>query len=323
MHFSGGGVRRTRRPPRRLPGCGRARAAPPAGTVGRAANAISPIARTSRPARAARQRTRDGRAPGAERAGTRRVAVPAQPAHERRDRRPAVPLAKHRQEPHQEHLHQARSARPDRSRTARRGTRSRVGARAGATAMPHGEMTPEVDRLLRLATHGDPETALQLVNALLSGGVDPKMLVEELLAPVQRRLGTLWEEGRVEHAVIQQSTTTMEAALELIEATMPPAPEMSPRVIIACPPGEWHTLPARMLSTLLRLDRCRTELFAPSTSIEELAAIAAPSDTPLLLSCTMPIALFSASTTIAALHQQRQAVIVGGIAFGPNDSRAR
>lgn len=184
-------------------------------------------------------------------------------------------------------------------------------------------MTPEVERLVDLLDQGDDHTAVELVHALVFGGIDPQMLVDELLVPVQRRIGVLIEHKRIDDEVVPRSAAFVDGALEILASIASSSSLRGPAVVVACPPGEWHTLPARMVATVLRCDGWNARALPVTRSIAELVRSSTTTDMTVLLSCTMTNSLFACAHAVDALHRRGATVIVGGSAFGADDRRAR
>jgi methylmalonyl-CoA mutase cobalamin-binding subunit len=95
------------------------------------------------------------------------------------------------------------------------------------------------------------------------------------------------------------------------------------RIGVACPRGESHDLPARIVSALLRNEGWDVTHLGPSVTIDALERYARTvQPVAIALSCTMPTRLMRAAETIQALHRVGLPVIAGGAAFGPTERRA-
>src|SRR5689334_4443179 len=68
--------------------------------------------------------------------------------------------------------------------------------------------------------------------------------VQRILLPLQRRVGDLWHEGRVNVAVEHYVTKLIQQKLFSVMNQLPVS-EFGPRVLIACPEGESHEIGAQ------------------------------------------------------------------------------
>ena len=94
------------------------------------------------------------------------------------------------------------------------------------------------------------KTAEKVLN--YSFGLYPvEMVCREFLQLGLRQIGEEWYRGKV--SVQQEHFTSMLSVqrLEMIIASTP-SPTLTSSIMVACPPGEWHTFPALMLTLLLR-----------------------------------------------------------------------
>src|SRR4051794_40324267 len=166
------------------------------------------------------------------------------------------------------------------------------------------ELTPEIEQLLTLLMHGEGRAAVGVIDALVAGGVEPVTLVEELLVPLQRRVGEQREQGAIGDSDVHRATVVVEAALDVIEAKAIARSSrcLSPTAVIAFPPGEWHTIPARFVATMLRLDGWDVPAPNVTRSIQGVLA-ASGDDVPVLVSCTLTANLYACARLIDALHR--------------------
>jgi methanogenic corrinoid protein MtbC1 len=184
------------------------------------------------------------------------------------------------------------------------------------------ELAVETRQLSELVASGRRAEALTLVRAVMRTGVDRALLIEHLLVPVERHVGAMWEAGLLDIASSHAATAIIEDALETIVASVHDDATRA-AVLVACPAGAWHSLPARVVRELLRLDGWNAELAGASAPARALIARAETIGARVVaLSCSMPTNLPSAATAIAALHEGGIAVIVGGAAFGTDGRRA-
>jgi methanogenic corrinoid protein MtbC1 len=181
---------------------------------------------------------------------------------------------------------------------------------------------PEARQLFELSTHGDRDGACRFARGLLAYGAERGLLIDEVVVPVLHAIGDASESGALDAVTEHDATTVIEDVLTVLAPS-----EVRPRhegsVLVGSPPGEWHVLTARIVADLLRDDGWRTAWFGLATSTDDvLAATTAQRPFAVLLSCTMPEAVFATATVIERLHDARIPTVVGGAAFGTDPRRA-
>jgi hypothetical protein len=110
------------------------------------------------------------------------------------------------------------------------------------------------------------------VRTELNRAVDERGLgrcIDEVLLPAARQLGGRWAAGDDEPTV-GLAVETMRAWLESLIARAP-APEAGPPVMLACAPGDRHSLPLEALTVLLRYRRQPCRLLGPRVSAHALS----------------------------------------------------
>lgn len=104
------------------------------------------------------------------------------------------------------------------------------------------------DRLWEAVLDGDEYSAVSVVFEAVDAGITPEDALLEVVAPVQRKVGTEWAANRItvaqEHAATAINDRVI-AALSQHPASRTHA--AAGRVTVACVDGEWHALPARLL----------------------------------------------------------------------------
>ncbi len=112
-----------------------------------------------------------------------------------------------------------------------------------------------VEELSQLVLQDDASRAAQFVQALYEQGVPLEEIYMRLLAPVARRLGTMWEEDR---ASFTQVTTGMWRIKQLVYDFSPlfqefaRTDEVAPHAMLVPLPGSQHTLGLFMVSEFFR-----------------------------------------------------------------------
>jgi len=160
------------------------------------------------------------------------------------------------------------------------------------------------DRLLDRLLAGDEPGAWQVVDAALVSRTTPDRAHLELLAPCMAEVGRRWEAGTLtvgeEHIA---SATAARIAARL-------APLCTPRgrrrgtVVVGGPPGEHHTLPATLLTNVLRARAWRVIELGGDTPAADFVDAARRADrlTAIAVSVGSHVALDAARQVIAAVH---------------------
>ncbi|MFJ2262668.1 B12-binding domain-containing protein [Streptomyces sp. NPDC087844] len=96
------------------------------------------------------------------------------------------------------------------------------------------------------------------------------------------------------------------------------------RVLVSCVDGEWHSLPARLVSEVLRLRGWRVDYLGAQVPTEHLVAHARRTRAQaVLLSSSIPTLLPGAHNAINSCQGAGLPVLAGGAAFGPQGRYAR
>ncbi|HSA63588.1 MAG TPA: MerR family transcriptional regulator [Nitrospira sp.] len=95
--------------------------------------------------------------------------------------------------------------------------------------------------------------------------------VQRILLPLQRRVGEMWHEGRLNVAVEHYVTKIVQQKLFSVINQLP-MNESGPRVIIACPEGEFHEVGALAVAYLTATRGCQTYYLGPHLPHSDLRA---------------------------------------------------
>lgn len=199
------------------------------------------------------------------------------------------------------------------------------------TGMPEG---PPVRREDWTTTWGRYMAALDAMDVragtaitidAVDAGARVEEVVAELLAPGQEEVGRLWYCGDWSVAQEHAATAVADAALAAVSMRLPASEgAAAPSVVVACAPGEWHSLPARMGAAAL-IERGFRVLFlgaaVPSDHLQGFIELHRP--LALALSCTHPLNLPGARDSVAAARGAGVPTLACGRAFGTDDLRAR
>ena len=179
-------------------------------------------------------------------------------------------------------------------------------------------------RFLELAASGRPRPAIDEARALTVQGMPFDHLLVEVLAPVLREVGRLWQFNQWSAAQEHAATSVIDGVVGAIGLqTPPPRDETRGTVLVACVEGEYHSAAARMGVELLRYDGWDVTFLGASVPAQDLRSFVAQT-TPevVVLSCTFALNLGGASRCVAALADLDVPTIVAGAAFGATDARA-
>lgn len=181
------------------------------------------------------------------------------------------------------------------------------------------------DEVFRAAADRDLVAATTAVQDRLAGGARVATVLSGL-AEAQVRVGERWYTDEWSIADAHAATAIVDAALSVVDASVgrgsPAAPSAS--VVVACPEGEWHALPARMLATDLRSLGAEVLFLGSSMPAEHLVRCAEAHRPHLLaLSITTALGFGAAASAIDALRAAGVPVVLGGRALGASDRRAR
>ncbi len=176
---------------------------------------------------------------------------------------------------------------------------------------------------------GDRRGAIDVAMDLLERGIGPETIITDLLARSQVEIGRGWEEGKWSVALEHRASAITESALQAVTDTALRAPGAvvegsSGRAVVACTEGEWHVLPGRMASEVLRLRGADVSFIGPSVPADELVAMLGD-DAPaaVAITCSMPMSLTGTWRTINALRAVGMTIVCGGRGFGPHGAWGR
>lgn len=182
---------------------------------------------------------------------------------------------------------------------------------------------PAIEAYLEAAMAGDRQTAVKIALDLLADGEPPESIITHLLATAQSRVGEGWQTGTWSVAQEHRASAIAEAALQAVSDTAMRTPGAVPegsagQAIVACSEGEWHVLPGRMASEILRLRGCEVSYIGPSIPADMLVEMF-EFDPPsaVAVTCSMPLSLVGSWATISALRELGMTVICGGRGYGP------
>ncbi|MFL1904858.1 cobalamin-dependent protein [Streptomyces tauricus] len=148
----------------------------------------------------------------------------------------------------------------------------------------------------------------------------------ELIAPAQERMGRAWAANDMTVAQEHAATAISERCVAAVADATAPAVTGTcvGRVLVSCVDGEWHSLPARLVSEVLRLRGWRVDYLGAQVPTEHLVAHARRTRAQaVLLSSSIPTLLPGAHNAISSCQGAGLPVLAGGAAFGPQGRYAR
>jgi methanogenic corrinoid protein MtbC1 len=176
--------------------------------------------------------------------------------------------------------------------------------------------------LLAALVDGDLDTAVRVATGLLDEGVPFEALVADVLGPVQRELGSRWADGDLTVADEHAATAAAEDLVTLLAGGLTSA--NGPVVVVVCPEGDAHSLPARVVSAVLALRGYRSVLLGASLPAADLGDyLERHAPFAVALSISMPAALYRAVASIASAHAHGIPVVLGGRAVHDDELLAR
>jgi methanogenic corrinoid protein MtbC1 len=139
-------------------------------------------------------------------------------------------------------------------------------------AFPQGE---DISVVAGLAMTGDLSGALSYVNGLRARGMPLEIVYLQLLAPVARRLGELWEQDRCDFTAVTVGLCCLQqVVLENSPAFQPRIgrPDVDRRILLAPVPGEQHSFGLLMVGEFFRRQGWEVAS-GTGTTAKELAAM--------------------------------------------------
>ena len=170
---------------------------------------------------------------------------------------------------------------------------------------------------------GDPGLAYGLISELMADGVSFDQLLFEVLAPLQRDVGTRWLRSDYRIAEEHAASAAVETVVALLTGSFD-MPDDGLHDVVACAEGDDHSLPARMVAAYLTYLGWRVTFLGATLPAHDLTAyLNDERPAALLLSCSATANLIGARAGVRGAHEAGIPVVVGGRAFGADASRAK
>lgn len=181
------------------------------------------------------------------------------------------------------------------------------------------------DRLWTAVVEGNDEpAAARVVRQALDDGIDPETVLLDAIGAVQLRVGLEWAANRISVAQEHAATAINDRVISTVAQHVTlPEPSLG-RVVVTCVDGEWHALPARLLSEVLKLRGFRVDYLGAQIPTPHLIShLHLTGPDAVALSGSLAPRLPTAHATITACQAAGTPVIVGGAAFGEDGRYAR
>lgn len=176
----------------------------------------------------------------------------------------------------------------------------------------------------RLAA-SDEAGAVAVATGAIDAGVDPEVVLLDVVAGAQREVGDRWAAG--EWTVVQEHVAThiSERVVAAVARHAPaPAPTGVGTVAVACLDGEWHGLPARLLAEVLARHGWAVEFLGASVPAAQVAThVHRVGPDVVAISSSLPSRLPAARRMVEACRATGTPVLAGGPAFGEDGRWAR
>jgi len=200
-------------------------------------------------------------------------------------------------------------------------------------APPHGgDIKPaDIKRLSGLCLMNDSGAAWACTREIIQRGVPLEAVFLNLLAPVARHLGKLWEDDKLDFssvavALLRLQQILRELAPAFSAARARVAPRLPPRILMAGLPGEQHRLGLMMVGEFLRADGWDVCLPANDTLQAILGVVRKTHCDVVGFSLGSTVGLDRLQALInkvrAASQNQALKVMVGGPIFADDAGRA-
>lgn len=204
-----------------------------------------------------------------------------------------------------------------------RGTRASVAAKSVRTLL--GVAGPAGD-LIQLVLEASNRLDTDGVRTQLNRAVDVLGLdgcIDEVMLPAMRQIGQWWMSGRCD---LSQEQLTTEAARAWLDkrSAFAPTPTVASPIILACGPGDLHTIGLEALALLLRHRgwSCRVLGARIPTDSLTTASVAAGA-AGVVIVAHLPTGRRRALASISAVHERGIPVFWAGNAFSTRRSRAQ
>jgi methanogenic corrinoid protein MtbC1 len=181
------------------------------------------------------------------------------------------------------------------------------------------------DALWAAALDGDEIAGVKCVFDAIDAGMSVESALLDVIAAVQARVGSEWAGARL--TVAQEHAATAINDRVIAALGHHPAARTTGsrgRITVACVDGEWHALPARLLTEVLRLHGWHVDFLGAHVPTRHLIThLHQRGPIAVALSSSIATRLPTAHAAITACQAIGVPVLAGGAAFGPDGRHAR
>lgn len=166
------------------------------------------------------------------------------------------------------------------------------------------------DDLLLALEGGNESEAREIVSHSPPRGVSRAEFLDRVVAPVMETIGHEWRAGNWSVSSEHRATNIVADALDRLRPDA--LPESAPVAMLACPPGDLHDLPLRMVRLVLEWNDWRTDYLGADVPFESLdSAVVRERPTLVLLTSRSPDSFASGEFLSLAERWTRLGVNVG------------
>lgn len=189
------------------------------------------------------------------------------------------------------------------------------------------EAPVQFQRLIPQFLEGNLRRVEQEVAVILGPAPTLEALYLQVLDPVMREVGRLWEASRISSAQEHVASALVTRLMSMAYTRQDLEPQDGKTAVVCAGPGEQHQIGAWMVSDLLELRGWDAKLLGADASMEGLVSMVS-SVRPFLLavSVTMPFHLRQVSAAIQAIRQRHPQdgprILLGGQAIHQDPSMA-
>ncbi|MER8199284.1 cobalamin B12-binding domain-containing protein [Streptomyces microflavus] len=188
-----------------------------------------------------------------------------------------------------------------------------------------GNLDQATELLWNAVSAADEYVATELVLRMLDDGGAPESVLLDVIARVQGRVGEEWAANRISVAQEHAATAINERAIAAVSVhSASRTTATRGRITVACADGEWHALPARLLTEVLKLRGWQVDYLGAQVPTAHLIAhLHNTQADAVALSSSIATRLPTVHAAITACQAIGVPVLVGGAAFGPEGGYAR
>jgi MerR family transcriptional regulator, light-induced transcriptional regulator len=179
-------------------------------------------------------------------------------------------------------------------------------------------LSEHADEYLAAVRSGSRTAAADLLIRLSDAGIPPLEIYEHVVSATQRRIGELWQEGRLTVAQEHVATAVTEFALARLYAYLEPPDAYRGSAVVCGVQGELHQVGARIVADALEFDGWSVAFLGTNLPAQDVVEFAIAHDATLAaLSVTYDANVPNAAALITALRKAvpRLRIVVGGRPF--------